>query len=273
MSLTEGDVLYGELQPVWSYAPTHLPSPRFEGTIEAQLNYLLAASPVSSTATTAATLVEHNSNSARGAPSSLAAKEEAATSTVDGLVGFFTSTLYKDYQVDSRPKLYYTGTSSSASSCGSETIGIGRNAMHWEAVYFPLQEPLTLPKDSSLKCTVAQVTGTITAESSALLTVESQRSNDKSGEFVAAASDEMWYEWTIEAVSTDASGVNFDDSVRRGGGRQHSINLGSYFVPKGSDIPTEDGKAPLQLAMLRQNAERWKHSYLPAANEESVKQK
>jgi len=269
-----------------------MPSQRFEGAMEAKLSNPLAASPaLGRAATSVTTLAEHKSNATDESSSLLAAKENSTSATIDGLVGFFTSTLYKDYHVDSRPQLYPT-TASSSPSCGSEAaVGVGRNAMHWEAFYFPLEEPLTLPKDSTLKCTVAQVTGVATESSTPPPSADENPNLGTGSEFVAAASDELWYEWAVEALPSETNGsdvaappstssagcprdgnpsdvrcIGSNDGVRRvGGGQKHSIKLGSYFVPKGSDIPMEDGKAPLQLAMLRQNAERWKHSFLPAA--------
>jgi hypothetical protein len=266
MSLTDGDVVWGPLQPLWRHASTHEPRRRFEGTVSAQLSQPLAASPASAAALAApaSEVVAASSSTAEGGPV-LASRDQAV---VDGMVGFFTSTLYGALHVDSRPKLHTV----SPAIDGSE-VGEGRNAMHWEAFYFPLKEPLKLPRGAMLKCSVAQVTFPA-AEGSASCSAVIHPTDGEA--YVAAASDEMWYEWAVEALasaagpasalaSADAAvAAGSSATARRGGGRQHRIKLGSDFVPKGSDIPAEDS-ARLQLAMLRQNAARWKHSYLPAA--------
>lgn len=285
MSLTDGDVVWGPLQPLWSHAPTHRPRRRFEGTLTAQLSQPLAASSAAALAALASEAAASRST-AEGGPV-LAPSDEA---TVDGVVGFFGSTLYGALHVDSRPQLH-----AATSTSGGSEVGAGRNAMHWEAFYFPLKEPLTLPRGALLTCTVAQVTCPAAEGSSATSDAAVLQPDDDGDEYVAAASDEMWYEWKVEALpaavpatadaaaadaaaavvspvavpvgaaSSEAASAGSSAAGRRGGGRQHSIKLGSDFVPKGSDIPAEDGGARLQLAMLRQNAERWRHSYLPAA--------
>ena len=128
MSLTDGDTLFGAPTEVWRGRcdePRRRWNGRHLGRLEVPLTHVPTHAPTHATIP-------------RGSPVDCPSQGPAL---VDGLVGFFTSVLYGDIVVDSRPKLFRVGPSPKEvlskvpSECdgaeASKSVTGGRNAMHW----------------------------------------------------------------------------------------------------------------------------------------------
>ena len=275
MSLTEGDVVWGPLRPLWGPAPCHLPRRRFEGRLKCALARPAAPSAAEAARPAAAAAAGCDSGSC----------DSGGTVVIDGVIGYFTSTLYGDIVVDSRPLLFPFGPAapdapgapgepvSPGSGGGGGVLGSrGRTAMHWEAFYFPLEAPVRAEAGAALEVVVAQVTARAAAADGGEGGGEGGHggAGESGGEpFEAVVDDELWYEWRVGGSAVC-------------GGRHRGITLGaplaavSAGAPPAAALPPRGGNAApegsgppkgapsLELAMLLQKAERWQSSYVPA---------